>query len=75
MDLLDLSTEIKEIKEYATLNNIPIMQDEGIDFLTTLIIKKQVKNVLEIGTAIGYSAIMMAKCSPDIYNYYRMRWN
>ena len=67
MDLLDLSTEIKEIKEYATLNNVPIMQDEGIDFLTTLIIKKQIKNILEIGTAIGYSAIMMAKCSPDIY--------
>ena len=61
------NNEIKEIKEYANLNNVPIMEDSGIDFLTTFIIKKQIKNVLEIGTAIGYSAIMMARCSEDIH--------
>ncbi len=60
-------SDIKELKEYAINNNIPIMQDEGIDFLTTFIVKKQIKNVLEIGTAIGYSAIMMARCSNDIH--------
>lgn len=59
--------DIKEIKDYATLNNVPIMQDAGIDFLTTFILKKQIKNVLEIGTAIGYSAIMMAKTREDIH--------
>ncbi len=59
--------DLKELKEYAKTNNIPIMQDEGIDFLTTFIVKKQIKNVLEIGTAIGYSAIMMARCSNDIH--------
>ena len=59
--------DIKEIKEYALENNVPIMQDSGIDFLTTFIIKKQIKNVLEIGTAIGYSAIMMALTSNDIH--------
>lgn len=64
---MNYSNEIKLIKEYALENNIPIMQDEGIDFLTTFIIKKQIKNVLEIGTAIGYSAIMMALTSNDIH--------
>ena len=59
--------DIKELKEYAILENIPIMQDEGIEFLTNFIIKKQLKNILEIGTAIGYSAIMMAKTSGDIH--------
>ena len=59
-------TQIKEIKEYAITNKVPIMQDAGIDFLTTFIIKHQIKNVLEIGTAIGYSAIMMTLCSPNI---------
>ena len=59
-------TQIKEIKEYAIINKVPIMQDEGIDFLRTFIIKHQIKNVLEIGTAIGYSAIMMTLCSPNI---------
>ncbi len=58
--------KIKEIKEYAIDNKIPIMQSEGIDFLTTFIIKHQIKNVLEIGTAIGYSAIMMSLCSPNL---------
>ncbi len=59
--------DIKELKEYASVNNIPIMQDDGIDFLTTFIVKKQIKNVLEIGTAIGYSAIMMARCNNDVH--------
>ena len=57
---------IKEIKEYAINNKVPIMNQEGIDFLTTFIIKNQIKNVLEIGSAIGYSAIMMSLCSPDL---------
>ena len=57
---------IKEIKEYAIDNKIPIMRQDGIDFLTTFIIKHQVKNVLEIGSAIGYSAIMMSLCSPNL---------
>ena len=59
--------DIKEIKTYAMENNIPIMQDEGIDFLANFIIKKQSKNILEIGTAIGYSAIMMCLCGTDIH--------
>ena len=59
-------TQIKEIKEYAIANKVPIMQDAGMDFLTTFIIKHQIKNVLEIGTAIGYSAIMMSLCSPNL---------
>ena len=59
-------TQIKEIKEYAIANKVPIMQDAGMDFLTTFIIKHQIKNVLEIGTAIGYSAIMMTLCSPNL---------
>ena len=42
------------------------MLDDGINFLTTFIIKHQIKNVLEIGTAIGYSAIMMALSSPHV---------
>ena len=58
--------EIKEIKNYALENKVPIMMDDGIDFLTTFIIKNQIKSVLEIGTAIGYSAIMMALSNPDV---------
>ena len=57
---------VKEIKQYAKDNKVPIMFDDGINFLTNYIIKKQVKNVLEIGTAIGYSAIKMCLSSPTV---------
>ena len=60
-------SDIREIKQYAIDNNIPIMQDEGIEFLTNFIIKKQSKNILEIGTAIGYSAIMMCLTGDDVH--------
>lgn len=62
----NIHSDIKEIKEYAKDNNIPIMLDDGINFLTTFIIKHQITNVLEVGTAIGYSAIMMALASPNV---------
>ena len=62
----NIYSEIREIKSYALDHKIPIMVDEGIDFLTTFVIKHQIKNVLEIGTAIGYSAIMMALANPNL---------
>ena len=61
------TNEILKIKEYAKRENIPIMQDEGIEFLTSFIEKKEIKNILEIGTAIAYSAIMMALVKSDIH--------
>ena len=39
---------INEIKEYAIIQNVPIMQDEGIDFLTTFIVNKNIKSILEV---------------------------
>lgn len=62
----NIYAEIREIKKYALDNKVPIMVDDGIDFLTTFIIKKQINSVLEIGTAIGYSAIMMALANPNL---------
>jgi len=35
----DYRQQIKEIKEYAKENDVPIMMEEGINFLTTHIIK------------------------------------
>ena len=64
--MVDKYALIREMKQYAEVNNVPIMMDEGIDFLTTFILKNHVKNNLEIGTAIGYSAIMMALVDPNV---------
>ena len=57
---------LKEIEAYAKENHIPIMLPDGIDYLCNLIKEKNVKNILEIGSAIGYSAIRMALVDQDI---------
>jgi len=54
------------IKNYAMQNEVPIMQDEGSDFICDYIKSHGVKSVLEIGTAIGYSAIRFAGLANDI---------
>ena len=59
-------TKIEELKKYAKENNIPIMMEDGIDFLKSLISQRKIKNILEVGTAIGYSAIMMALVDDNI---------
>lgn len=58
---------MEEIELYAKESRVPIMQKDGILYLQDYIKKNNIKNILEIGTAIGYSAIMMAKVSDDIY--------
>ena len=60
------SNIINEIKDYAKEYNVPIMQDDGINFLTDYIKKNNINSVLEIGTAIGYSAIMMINANPNL---------
>ncbi len=57
---------IKQLREYGLNHNIPIVSDEGLAYLLLLIKLKQVKHVLEIGCAIGYSSIAMAINNPDI---------
>lgn len=60
MDRIEKENLIREMCTYAEEENVPIMQRDGINFLVEQIIKKDVKSILEIGTAIGYSTIIMA---------------
>lgn len=58
--LFDLNQGIlKEIESYASENFIPIIKPEVAKFLETIVKIKQPENILEIGTAIGYSSIVM----------------
>lgn len=61
-----LNKNIEEIEKYAKKNNVPIMQKEGIEFLIKYIEENNIKTILEIGSAIGYSAIKMALVDKDI---------
>ena len=54
---------LSELREYANNNKIPILQKETAQLLRVLIKITKPKEILEIGTAIGYSSILMAQNS------------
>lgn len=58
---------IKEMEAYAKEYDIPIMQEEGIAFMCDFIEDHDIKHILEIGSAIGYSAIRMALLNDNMY--------
>jgi predicted O-methyltransferase YrrM len=55
---------VEEMEHYAKENNVPIMELVGIETMLQILRISQPKQILEIGTAIGYSAIRMAKALP-----------
>lgn len=58
---------ILEMEEYANEHNVPIIEKKSIAFIMKYIKSHNIKSVLEIGSAIGYSAILMASASEDVY--------
>lgn len=52
---------ILEMEAYAQKYNVPIVTKEVAEYLRFLVSSYKIKNILEIGTAIGYSGILMAK--------------
>ena len=50
-----------EIREYGQKNDIPIMNLETKEFIKTILSVQKPKTILEIGTAIGYSALVFEK--------------
>lgn len=61
-----MEEKLSEIEEYAKEKRIPIMMKDGIEFLCNYIKEHKIKRILEIGSAIGYSAIKMALVDKDI---------
>lgn len=51
--------DLTELEEYALVHNVPIMQKAGIEYLVTLFKNNDFNSCLEIGTAIGYSALSL----------------
>ncbi|MCL7746916.1 O-methyltransferase [Halalkalibacter alkaliphilus] len=56
--------QVEEIEEYARINHVPIMDLVGMESLLQQMKLHEPKRILEIGTAIGYSAIRMAQALP-----------
>ena len=56
---------LKELENFARKENIPIIPHETVAYFRFLMETIQPKNILEIGTAIGFSALLMAEHSPN----------
>lgn len=50
---------ISDMERFAKKENVPIMQKESLDYLISFIKQHDIKSVLEVGTAIGYSTILI----------------
>lgn len=49
--------ELKKIKEKALEDKVPIIMDDTLSVIDNILKENSVKSILEIGTAVGYSAI------------------
>jgi predicted O-methyltransferase YrrM len=56
---------IVEMETYAKEKNVPIIEKDSIAFIMKYIKANNIKNILEIGSAIGYSAILMASSNQE----------
>lgn len=66
MQLLEPKQEwMIRLEKVAEEDNIPIMEPLGIEFVRQLLRMHRPKKILEIGTAIGYSSLMMADACPE----------
>ncbi|WP_164668528.1 O-methyltransferase [Virgibacillus doumboii] len=56
---------VLELEQVARDERVPIMDPLGINFMMQLIRLNKPERILEIGTAIGYSALRMVEANPD----------
>lgn len=57
--------EFEIIKEKALENHIPIIMDDTLEKIKEILKKENPKRILEIGTAVGYSATCFARYTED----------
>ena len=54
-----------QIAKTARTGRVPIIRKETANFLQAMVAAKQPKRILEVGTAVGYSALLMAQVMPE----------
>ena len=61
-----MKEHILEMEKYAADNNVPIIEKKSIMYIMKYIKNHNVLSILEIGSAIGYSSILMASSTKDV---------
>lgn len=55
---------LNELEQFAIKTNVPVIRPQMQSFLKLLLAVKQPKRILEVGTAIGFSALLMSEYGP-----------
>lgn len=55
---------LNDLEEYAIKTNVPIIRPQMQNFMKVLLELKKPMNILEVGCAIGFSALLMAEYGP-----------
>lgn len=53
--------KLENIKKKAREDHVPILQDASLQFIKTLLEIRKPESILEVGTAVGYSALEFSK--------------
>ena len=62
-NILPAESEVEQaLRIYAEKNRVPILRSDAAAFMRTLVSLKKPMRILEVGTAIGYSSILMSEC-------------
>ena len=56
---------LNELEAYARQNQVPVIRKEMQSFLRTLLMMNKPKQILEVGTAIGFSALWISEYMPE----------
>ncbi|MDD6492382.1 MAG: O-methyltransferase [Firmicutes bacterium] len=56
---------LNELEQYAIKTNVPVIRPQMQSFLKLLLAMKRPKQILEVGTAIGFSALLMSEYGPE----------
>ena len=55
------SNKIETIKNDARKEHVPILQDASLEYIENILEKRKPNTILEVGTAVGYSALCFSK--------------
>lgn len=56
---------LDELEAYAIQTQVPIIRKEMQSFMRTMLLMNKPKRILEVGTAIGFSALLMSEFMPQ----------
>ena len=52
---------LNSIKQEALENHVPIIEDDSLEYIENILKEQKPNRILEVGTAVGYSAICFSK--------------